>query len=209
MYSQKNPLFCILTNGALVLMRVGQKFCYNSRIKSSFFGPLAGETTTTGGAGGGLCPAGGRRSGPGPGEEEGHDDDDQGEREGEREEEQEERERGGGGGGPERGELVAPGKAGLTLGSLSIRLTDDQRTDLRDALLQDGPAVLSVRTQSEVPAVRSVAPPPVVLALRSVLTGHLGALPPPRADSLQRPRLLKPAVCVLDVGVRITFPLRV
>lgn len=36
--------------------------------------------------------------------------------------------------------------------------------------LQYGPAVCPVRTEPEVPAMRSVAPPPVVLALGGVLS---------------------------------------
>lgn len=84
----------------------------------------------------------------------------------------------------------------------------------------------------------SVAPPTVVLALRGVLPRHSRALASPRADPLKRARLLEsgpaggggeerleqqpvegdaprhrrgvpPAVCVLDVGVGVTLPLRV
>lgn len=76
--------------------------------------------------------------------------------------------------------------------------------------LQYGPAVGPVRTQPEVPAVRSVAPPTVVLALRGVLPRNARPLASTRADPLQRPRLLEPerkrkpikATSALGVGVR-------
>lgn len=48
-----------------------------------------------------------------------------------------------------------------------------------------------VRTEPEVPAVRPVAPPAVVFALGGVLPSHPRALAPPRANSLERTRLLE------------------
>lgn len=49
----------------------------------------------------------------------------------------------------------------------------------------------SVRTEPEVPAVRPVAPPAVVLALSGVLARDPRPLASPRADSLERTWLLE------------------
>lgn len=57
--------------------------------------------------------------------------------------------------------------------------------------LQYGPAVSSVRTEPEVPAMRSVAPPTVVLALGGVLPRYARPLASPWAYSLERPWLLE------------------
>lgn len=105
--------------------------------------------------------------------------------------------------------------------------------------LQYGPAVCSVRTEPEVPAMWSVASPAVVLALRGVLPRYPRTLTSPGADSLERTWLLEsepirlkaqgqrttskkilcvniyvyvhitPAVCILYISICIALPLRV
>lgn len=63
--------------------------------------------------------------------------------------------------------------------------------------LQYDPAVCSVRTEPQVPAMGSVAPSAIVLTLSGVLARYPWTLASPRADSLKRTRLLKSAPIIL------------